>query len=106
MSRATRPRPMMASMKLNQVRAVPSGLEKPRVVREEPLSSKEWAMLPDPMPQKMKVKATATDNIHTRGRVTKATGVLERAEMNLAARAPPAVDQDSIGKGEHGGRCG
>ena len=65
---------MMASMKLNQMRAEPSGLENPRVVREEPLNSKEWATVPEPMPQKMKVKATVTDSIHTRGRLTKATG--------------------------------
>ena len=39
MRRATRPSPIVASTKAIQIRPVPSGSEKPSVVREDPLIS-------------------------------------------------------------------
>ena len=65
---------MMASTKVIQVRRLPSGAANPSVVTEDPLMSNEWVRVPESTPQKMKVKPTMTDSIHTRGRLTRATG--------------------------------
>ena len=74
MRRATSPSPMTASMKASQMRPVPSGLQKPRVVSEEPLISKAFCHVRLPVPQNTKVKATTIMIIQTNGRLTSATG--------------------------------
>ena len=66
---------MVASTKVSQIRAVPSGSAKPRVNRDDPLISNErCAVSWLEMPQKMKEKPKVTESIHTRGRLTRATG--------------------------------
>ena len=64
----------MASTKVTQTWPPPWGAANPKVVSEEPLTSKERSMVPALMPQKMKVKPTVTVNIHTSGRLTSETG--------------------------------
>ena len=51
MRRATRPSPIVASTKAIQMRPVPSGLENPSVVREEPLISNALCQVRLPVPQ-------------------------------------------------------
>ena len=64
----------MASMKVTQVRPPPVGAANPRVVTDEPLISNERVHVPEPNPQKMREKAKMIEIIHTRGRLTRATG--------------------------------
>ena len=65
---------MVASTKVSQMRAVPSGSAKPRVNRDDPLISKDRWAVSWLMDQKMKEKPKVTVSIHTRGRLTRATG--------------------------------
>ena len=74
MSSATRPSPMMASMKDVQLWTPPCGAANPSVVTDEPLISKECSSVPASMPQNRSVKPMITVSIHTRGRLTSATG--------------------------------
>ena len=74
MSRATSPRPIVASTKVSQMRAPPSGSAKPSVNSDDPLTSKEWVTEPVLIPQKMIEKPTVTVSIHTNGRLTRAIG--------------------------------
>ncbi len=65
---------MVASMKVSQIRLVPAGSAKPRVNRDEPLTSKDRWTDPVLTPQKMKVNPMVTLIIHTSGRLTRAIG--------------------------------
>ena len=55
---------MVASMKEIQMRLVPSGLENPSVVSEEPLMSNADCTESVRVPQNTKVKATTMSSIH------------------------------------------
>ena len=80
MRRATSPSPIVASMNASQIRVVVSGSANPSVVSDEPLISKARWTVSDPVPQKMKVKATTISSIHTSGRLTSATGRVQRPQ--------------------------
>ncbi len=56
------------------MRLVPSGLEKPSVVSEDPLISNAFCQVRLPVPQNTKVKETTMRSIQTSGRLTSATG--------------------------------
>ena len=74
MSSATRPSPMMASMKDVQLWTPPDGAANPSVVTEEPLISKERSRVSASIPQNSREKPTITVSIQTRGRLIRATG--------------------------------
>ncbi len=76
---------MVASMNASQIRAVPLGSANPSVVSDEPLISKDRCQVIDPVPQKMNVKATTMDSIHTSGRLTSATGAYN--DLSAIARS-------------------
>ena len=76
---------MVASMKASQMRLVPSGLENPRVVSEEPLISNAFCQVRLAVPQNTKVKATTIRSIHTSGRLTRETGAY--SPRSASARA-------------------
>ncbi len=65
---------MVASMKAIQMRLVPSGLENPSVVSEEPLISNACCTESERVPQNTKVNDTTISSIQTSGRLTSATG--------------------------------
>ena len=65
---------MVASTKVSQIRAVPSGSANPRVNSDDPLISKERWALSWLMAQKTNEKPKVTESIQTRGRLTSATG--------------------------------
>src|SRR6185437_10373431 len=77
---------MVASMNASQIRAVVSGSAKPSVVNEEPLISKARCQASDPVPQKMKVKATTMSSIQTNGRLTSATGAYNDRSATARSR--------------------
>ena len=89
------------------MRLVPSGLENPRVVSEEPLISKAFWTVRLPVPQNTKVKATTMRSIHISGRLTRETGAYSaRSALARASVAPPvheeAVHQSEVGLGKAG----
>ena len=81
---------MMASTKLIQVRRLPEGAENPSVVTDEPLTSNDFCHVPAPVPQKMRVKPMMTVSIHTRGRVTRATGAYRPRRRVERSRLGPS----------------
>ncbi len=64
----------MASTKVSQIRAVPSGSAKPSVNSEDPLISKARWTVSWLIAQKRKENPKVTDSIHTSGRLTSETG--------------------------------
>src|SRR5271169_5818147 len=74
MRSATRPRPIVASMKVSQICPMWGGLEKPRVKSDDPLTSTESAQVPTLNPQNMKEKPIVTRSIQASGSDTRATG--------------------------------
>ena len=88
-------------MNASQIRVVVSGSANPSVVSDEPLISKARWTVSDPVPQKMKLKATTISSIHTSGRLTSATGAYSARSLIARGRGPRAMDEQAVDEREH-----
>ena len=98
---------MVASTKVSQIRAVPSGSANPRVNSDDPLISKErWARVVADGPEDER-EAEGDREHPDQGQADQRHRGVEGAEVGPAVLVAPLVDEDPVGHARRRtGRCG